>query len=221
MKKFSEPASNTGEATSTSSRASLDSSTVMPESLPSEMQGWWQTFQAMGFPESRKQEMFDHFMAERSGNVMESSPSTNTSKSAAGLVRMERLSLSDPLVRLATAQEFVEGIIKLGYLSGHKVSRDRATALASEISKVGRWTSGELDLAISLIITDAELTKQISYERTIGIGVFAQAKGRAEVFRGRLHSYRFALEYASGEGKTIDKVFEPVLVGDEKRWRMK
>lgn len=134
-----------------------------------------------------------------------------------------RVLANDHLRVLASKLDMVGAINKLGLASGHVVSKDRAMLLAEMILKGARWTRAELDFAEALIVSDRELTRQISYERTVGPGVFAAAKERPEVMRGRLHTAAEARAFAEGRDRPVGDLFEVVVLDDtnEKRWRMK
>ncbi|GIV82553.1 MAG: hypothetical protein KatS3mg051_1907 [Anaerolineae bacterium] len=123
-----------------------------------------------------------------------------------------------PLVRAASHGEIKAALTSLGFSTGHVVSSQRADIMAGDMARAG-WTAAELDLARALIPGDAELMKEISYSRTINTGVFAMARQRPEVKRGRLFTYMEAVEYArehyqptgdeterSGVGKLFDVV---------------
>lgn len=85
------------------------------------------------------------------------------------------------------------------------------------------WTIAELDYAIALIPGDAELCKTISFDQTIAPGVFAEAKKRPEVMRGRLHNHAEAVAYSQELNRTLSECFEVVVVDgdDTPRWVMK
>ena len=84
--------------------------------------------------------------------------------------------------------------MRIGRDSGHIVEKHRAKSLSKRFA-ANEWTRAELRLAENLILTDPKLTKQISYERTVGPGVFAIAKDRPEVRAGRLHTRRAAAAF--------------------------
>lgn len=121
-------------------------------------------------------------------------------------------------------------IMRIGREAGHVVEKNRAQRMAERQARTG-WTTRELELAEDLILTDAELTKQISYERTVGPGVLALAKERPEVMAGRLHTRREAVAFCRDQDETevqalLSEIFEPVYVqhddGDEEMlWAMK
>lgn len=84
------------------------------------------------------------------------------------------------------------------------------------------WTIAELDYAVALIPGDAELCKIISFDQTIAPGVFAEAKKRPQVMRGRLHDYRAAVEMSQELNRPLTQCFEAVVVDGEEtpKWMM-
>lgn len=110
----------------------------------------------------------------------------------------------------------------LCFAFGHEVNAERMNALYS-ILKGSGWTAAELDLACAFIPTDSDLCKTISFERTIAPGVFAEAKKRQQVMRGRLHDYATAVAVSQQQNRPLSQCFEAVHVDDEEapRWMMK
>lgn len=109
----------------------------------------------------------------------------------------------------------------LCFAFGHEVNRQRMNALYT-ILRASEWTVAELELATAFIPSDSELCKTISFERTIAPGVFAEAKKRPEVMRGRLHDYRAAVEMSQEMNRPLTQCFEAVVVDgeDTPRWMM-
>jgi hypothetical protein len=109
----------------------------------------------------------------------------------------------------------------LSLLFGHEVNKERHKVIAKALYDAG-WTVAELELACALIPTDSELCKTISFERTIAPGVFAEARKRPEVMRGRLHDYKTALALTQEANRPLSEGFEAVYVegDDTPRWRM-
>jgi hypothetical protein len=109
----------------------------------------------------------------------------------------------------------------LSLLFGHEVNKERHKVIARTLHAAG-WTAAELDLACALIPTDSELCKTISFERTIAPGVFAEAKKRPQVMRGRLHDYQTAVEMSQEMNRPLSQCFEAVVVDGEEapRWMM-
>lgn len=204
----------------------------MLNSLPYEAQQYWEKFEGMEiFPKARRKEIFLEFLKGRDmarsepansvGRNISTKPDGQTTTST-DLVLPDRVLVTDTIRETASATDFIEAILKLGYLTGHEVAKDRAVAMAAEISKTGKWTKAELEIATALIITDNDLARRISYERTVAVGVFAAAKERDEVMAGRLHGYQTALDYAQDKNTPMTEMFEVVVLDDtnEKRWRM-
>lgn len=128
----------------------------------------------------------------------------------------------NPLVAPLDARATMQALAELSFLFGHQVDRERHKVVARILHDNG-WTRAELDYACALIPTDAELCKTISFERTIAPGVFAEAKKRAPVMRGRLHDYRAAVDMSQEQGRPLSDCFEAVVVDGEEvpRWMMK
>ena len=118
---------------------------------------------------------------------------------------------TDSRVQTATPEMIQATIIRLGYLFGHTVEPARAHSLSKVIARVG-WTKAELDYAEALIPVDVELVRQVSYERTIGPGIFALAKTKTSVMRGRLFEYREARQYCAEHPVRMEEVFDVVRV---------
>ena len=150
-----------------------------------------------------------------SGNATENSATTSTSSDAdsqpqtqSGLPVMATMIPPDsPLVLKAEKAGIIPVLLRIGQTTGHKVSRDRLELIAGVLMKAG-WTLQELEYAEHAILTDRQLLKQISFERTIGPGVFAEARETPEVRRGRLHGYQEAREYASERNMPLGELFE-------------
>lgn len=130
------------------------------------------------------------------------------------LSRLETLPIHSGLVKLIEPGNAGQAIIQLGFITGHEVHPQRAAAMTQHMV-LHRWTIAELDYAIALITSDAELMKQISYERTIGLGVFAMARERLEVKAGKLHTHKEALQVAKNLGQPFGPGFKPVKVEGE------
>ena len=204
----------------------------MMNSLDSATRSYWETFSGMAsFPEERREELFKAFVRGRRDaiNGTANSAAKNTwsepdghPKRSQSLTLPERITETEPIRLKASKRDFGNVITTLGHAWGHVVSADRVDAMSDLLMK-GSWTVAELQLAEALIATDAVLSKQIAYERTISFGVFAQAKDRVEVKRGRLHTYAYALEFSQEQGKPLGELFEAVTLDEsgEKRWRMK
>ena len=118
------------------------------------------------------------------------------------------------LVQLISPGNAGQAIVQLGFLTGHEVNPQRAALMAQHMAD-HKWTIAELDYAIALITSDAELMKQISYERTVGLGVFAMARERIEVMCGKLHTHSEALKIAKELGRPFGPGFKPVRVEGE------
>jgi hypothetical protein len=128
---------------------------------------------------------------------------------------------SDPLVCPIEGRTTMTRLSELSFTFGIEVNKERHKVLAKILHDAG-WTAAELDLACALIPTDAELCKTISFERTIAPGVFAEAKNRPEVMRGRLHAYTDAVTMSQEANKPLSQCFEAVVVDGEEapRWMM-
>jgi hypothetical protein len=109
----------------------------------------------------------------------------------------------------------------LSFAFGHEINGDRLNALYT-VLRAGEWTIAEMELASALIPTVDELCKRVSYDRTIGPGLFAMARDRAEVMRGRLHDQDTALRLTRAANVPLSDGFEAVYVeGDDTPcWRM-
>ena len=182
-------------------------------------------------PQSRAEQTAREYLEEkrrvRSG--LGSLEPTNTSDGVAGpkptsnaLQKVTVLGESSTLIRRASETEAARVIVRLGFLTGHEVSAERAQMLATTLVKAG-WTSAEIDYADASIPANKELLQTISYERTIGPRVFAEAKETPEVMQGRLWGRDEALKYAQGLGGAWSKYFsdhfEAVRVGKETKFR--
>lgn len=90
------------------------------------------------------------------------------------------------------------------------------------ILRAAGWTIAEMQYATAFIPTDAELCKTISFERTIAPGVFAEARKRPQVMRGRLHDYETAISTTQEANRPLSERFEAVHVEgeDSPRWMM-
>jgi hypothetical protein len=99
-----------------------------------------------------------------------------------------------PLRTAATKSEIMAVVLRIGLATGHTVSKDRQMMLVDLVEKAG-WTTQEIEYAETAILTDKGLLKNISFERTIGPGVFAEARETAAVVRGRLLTKDEAAEY--------------------------
>lgn len=166
----------------------------------------------------------------------ESSPTTSTSSGAgtpkpkppSSVAQVRVLGADDPMVAAAAVPDILPIIIRIGQTTGHVVDRDRQRLVAEALARAD-WTLAELQYAEAAILTDAELAKQVSYERTIGPGVFALARDKPAVRRGRLFTYREAMAYAQEHGLPIGEAFEVVRVQGELKddgtlapfWRLK
>ena len=102
-------------------------------------------------------------------------------------------------------------MIRLGFLFGHVIKADRAHHLSSVLQRA-RWTLTELEKAETLIPTDTELARQIGFERTVGPIVFAMARERKEVMKGRLLDSHEARKYCTKRYLRLKTVFKPVHV---------
>lgn len=167
----------------------------------------------------------------------ESSPTSSTSfdpdsqsRRRASLPDMATLVPKNSPVRLEAAlPDFIPVILRIGQATGHIVAKDRLQLIAGALVKAN-WTLAELELAEPLILTDAELTREISYERTVGPGVFAQAKTRTEVARGRLFTFEDAKAWCEShapsrqEARPVSQVFMAVRFTEdpnEVRWMLR
>ena len=167
----------------------------------------------------------------------ENSPISNTSsdpdsqsRRRASLPDMATLVPKDSPVRLeAAVPDFIPVILRIGQATGHIVAKERLQLIAGALVKAN-WTLAELELAEPLILTDAELTREISYERTVGPGVFAQAKTRTEVARGRLFTFEDAKAWCEShapsrqEARPVSQVFMAVRFKEnpeEVRWMLR
>ena len=166
--------------------------------------GWQRVFQSMkGFPEDRREELHQCFLQGRQ-SVMENSTGASTlsgadtksTKSQNYLERQTILPASSPVITKAAAEDFRGVLLRLGLSTGHVLSKDRQQVLSEDLAR-GDWTRAELEIAAALIPNDAKLMKEINFARTINSGVFAEAKMRIEVQRGRLFSYKGAAECAA------------------------
>lgn len=162
-------------------------------------------------------------------NGTESSPSKKTSGNPAGqsarsrpsstgdrssvraMTVRETLSTSSPLVKLMSKDQLLRMITKLQQVFGHKVNKERAMMLADVLEKQC-WTIQEAANAYQLICVDEELAKEINYARTIAPNVFAMAKKRFEVKRGRLFDYSEALWLSKKHEELLHVMFDVVCV---------
>ena len=176
---------------------------------PTTVQGeaWREVFLGMkGFPLERRDELFKHFRQGRqsvtgnsTGASTLSDADTRNSKSqnssGNSLQKQTILPVSSPVITKAAAEDFRGVLLRLGLSTGHVLSKDRQQVLSEDLAR-GDWTKAELEIAAALIPNDAKLMKEINFARTINSGVFAEAKMRIEVQRGRLFSYKEAAECA-------------------------
>lgn len=146
----------------------------------------------------------------------------DTPPQRSALSKREVLSTMEPLVAPIQGGETLKLLTDLSYVFGHEVNKARLKAVAMALHAAG-WTRAELEYAVALIPTDAALCKTISFERTIAPGVFAEAKTRPEVMRGRLHDHATAVAYSQERGRTLSECAEVVYVegDDTPRWRLK
>lgn len=84
--------------------------------------------------------------------------------------------------------------------------------MVAKVLESAEWTAQEIELAEHAILTNRDLLKQVSYERTIGPGVFAEARDTDDVRRGRLHTYDEAGEYAKTKQEPVSRCFEVVRI---------
>ena len=140
------------------------------------------------------------------------SPADTTSRTFAGLpVPATLLDTDSPLVTEVTQADCLPVLMRLGQTTGHKIEVDRQRRLAEVLVRAG-WTVQELEFAEHAILSNRTLLKQISYERTIGPGVFAEARETDEVRRGRLHTWDEARRYASERQQPVGELFEVVRI---------
>lgn len=104
--------------------------------------------------------------------------------------------------------------MKLGFLFGHKLAPDAAKRIA-EVLLNGKWTQAELDFAAKYIPTDAEMCETITYNRTVNPTVFAKARSKPSVMRGRLFGHQEAVNYSGQQNETMSKLFETALYGEK------
>jgi len=142
--------------------------------------------------------------------------------SASQLVTTETISADSPLRRPATVDELEGMILKLGLTTGHVVERHRAALIADALLHAG-WTSAEVEAAYRTIVGSAKLMKEISFERTIGPGVFAQAREAPSVRRCRLFEHDEALRMAGEAKQALGQMFEAVRAAEDNRvlWRVR
>ncbi|GAB5520675.1 MAG: hypothetical protein RhofKO_29260 [Rhodothermales bacterium] len=105
----------------------------------------------------------------------------------------------------------------IGFVTGHDIHAERVPHLVNAITQT-HWTVAEVELAQALITTDVDLLRIVGYERTVGPRVFAEAKQRIEVARGRLMRYPEARAFArkawpkKDVGQVISTQFDVVRV---------
>jgi hypothetical protein len=130
--------------------------------------------------------------------------------------QIETLPRDSPLVKPPTLEEVSSTVMRLGYSFGHAVDKDRIELLADAILHGPKghpmWTTDEFGRAVALISIDADLAKEISYARTIAPGVFAMAKDRFEVKRGRPLRYAEGKRLASEEQVALSKMLASIRV---------
>jgi len=170
-------------------------------------------------------------------NETESSPTSSTSFDAdsqsrkrVNLPDMATLVPRDSPVRLEAAlPDFIPVILRIGQATGHVVAKERLQLIAGALVKA-KWTLAELELAESLILTDAELSREITFSRTVGPSVFAQAKTRTDVARGRLFTHDEAKAWCEShaasrqDARPVSQVFMAVRFTEdpnEVRWMLR
>lgn len=105
----------------------------------------------------------------------------------------------------------MKAVSDIAFMFGHELVKDKIDALAGALTG-GDWTAGELDCAVKLIPNDAELCKTISYNRTINPAVFAEARQRPAVMRGRTFSRAEAMRIAGD--RPFSEVFDAFRNGE-------
>lgn len=139
-----------------------------------------------------------------------------------------------PLKRPADLSEILPVILRISLATGHTMSKDRQQVLARVLMDA-KWTAQEIEYAEHAILTSRDLLKEISFERTIGPGVFASARETPEVRRGRLHARQEAVAYARSliseqesrrgiEPKPVSELFEVARLKDNPKeiyWLLK
>ena len=125
-----------------------------------------------------------------------------------------------PLVRKITREEAMQTVAELGYAFGHQLNRDMIETISS-ILLHSNWTRGELEMAAAFIPSDSEMCKEIAYSRTITPAVFALARTKPQVMRGRLFEREEAIDFSAEKGKSLDVLFEPVAHGTTTKFAMR
>lgn len=159
---------------------------------------------------------------EEARNARGNSPEKNGSARPATkyqVQKMETIPPSSPLCAVARAEETRAAVANLAFTMNYKMSKDTIEAVAEVLTRA-KWTIGELDRAAVLIPSDHELCKTMNYNRGVTPAVFAEARNRIEVKRGRLHTRQEALAHVAGEKSTLDAMYTPVIVGDKTMMRM-
>lgn len=131
------------------------------------------------------------------------------------------LPATSPLVAPIQAREAARLLTDLCYELGREVNRDRMNRLYQRLQTIG-WTAAEFEYACALIPSDKDLCKTVSYDSNVGPGVFAEAKERPQVMRGRLHDYATAVAMSQEQNRPLSQCFEAVHVDGEEgtRWMM-
>lgn len=104
-----------------------------------------------------------------------------------------------------------KAVAEVAFVFGHQLDKDQVEAMAGVII-AGGWTIAELEYAAAFIPTDEELCQTITYNRTINPTVFAKAKKRKEVMRGRTFTRSEAMQLC--EYKDFYFTFEQFRVNE-------
>lgn len=148
--------------------------------------------------------------------------STKSRECSAEVMQVATVPASSPLRRAASKDEVVSTILQLGLATGHVVERHRTDIIAAALTSAG-WTVAELEAAYAAIVSTARLLREISYNRTIGPGVFAEARLERSVQRSRLFEREDAIREAEKEKLALSQMFEAVRAAEDNRvlWRMR
>lgn len=110
---------------------------------------------------------------------------TQRMKYQSSLEKIETIGGSDPRLLLATQRECYNSLMSVSYAKGKELNKERAIMLTKHMMSLN-LTLAELDACESAIITDADLTKELSYQQSVTPAIYDMARKHPKVRKVRL-----------------------------------